>query len=67
MMEEAECVVFWIYSELYGDIELEEQFTGGFEKNQTLKQPTCTMRLSLPADCHSILKQCFLQHQQIFN
>lgn len=55
------------YSDLPGDIELEEQFTDGFEKNQTLKPPICTRILSLPADCHSILKQCFLQHQQLFN
>lgn len=55
------------YSQLYGGVELEEQFAGGFEKNQILKPTICTMRLSLPIECHSILKQYFLRHQQIFN
>lgn len=63
-MEEAEGVD---YSDQYGGIELEEQFTGGFEKNQSLKPPICTRRLSLPAECHPILEQYFLQNQQIFN
>lgn len=54
------------YSDLYGDIELEENLQVDLRR-AILKPPISTRRLSLPVECHSITKQYFLQHQKHFN